>query len=326
MATGLYLGQNCPPNMEAYLDSLADKLNDGKKFDLIIGDICDLPDWITDSAYLIPREYPMVESAGLSIIEQCRATIKKYIHEYNPEEIRQITQPRWHAPGVVLATTGASIHVCTRVSISNFTEYQSHNGMRQIKSYIANNIIGRSVFISDEVYTPKYGGVEIPWWSSAKKIVETRSVSEKRFNPEVKPNRKIFTQENKRVLTVGRVSRKKGVDLVLDVADRLSDWEFAIVGPPQDEILADRAKELSNVTIHGAIDYTDMPGVYAACDVLLSASRVEWGGISRAMLEAQKMNRPIVALDRGDANSVSNITVSSEIDEIISGLQEVCEG
>jgi glycosyltransferase involved in cell wall biosynthesis len=75
------------------------------------------------------------------------------------------------------------------------------------------------------------------------------------------------------------------------------------------------------VVLAGLRDYDEMPGAYAACDVLLSTSRVEWGGISRAMLEAKAVGRPVVALDRGDAASVADATVRPAPDLIVSALR-----
>lgn len=322
MTTALYLGQQCPPNMEAYLDSLSNERKDEQGFDLIVGDLCDIPDWITQSSRFNIREYSMKRCHGISIINQCRNVVAKYVSQNHPKEIRQITQPRWHAPGVLLATMGKSIVVSTRVSESNFREYTKNKGISKMNGYIVNNLLGQSVFLGDKVYTPEYGSVELPRWSNAERIIEPRSIST-RFNPNAEPRKDLFEQDNRRVLVVGRVSYKKGIDLVLAAASRLPDWEFVIIGNKRDTNLVKESEKLSNVLIYGPVDYINMPGAYTACDVLLSTSRVEWGGISRAMLEARQTDQPVIALDNEDASSVASITINENVDSVVNALRQI---
>lgn len=322
MRVGLYLGQDCPSNMKAYLDSLATREDDAA-FDLIVGTDCDLPAWIRHGDAFEIHRYRMEDASGMSLISACANVVSQYVAENNVAEIRQITQPRWHAPGVLLGARRSGLRTCTRVSRSNFTEYMNSDGIARCRDYAVNNLIGKAVFLADAIYTPAYGGVEIPWWSSAERIEEPRIASPSHFYPSVEVHPELFSQDSRRVLTVGRINRKKGIDLVLDVAEELPTWEFVLVGPKRDDELVDRAEALSNVRLEGAVDYSEMPGLYAASDVLLSASRVEWGGISRAMLEAAAVGRPVVALDSGDAASVATQTVDADPQSIIDGLAEV---
>jgi len=55
-----------------------------------------------------------------------------------------------------------------------------------------------------------------------------------------------------------------------------------------------------------------MPGLYTASDLVLSVSRLEWGGVSRAMLEGKAAGRPVVALDRESASNVADIVAPAE--------------
>lgn len=322
MATGLYIGQHCPPNIEAYLDSLSARENE-TAFDLIVGDDCELPIWIRDSDAFKIRQYEIDDTSGISLILACANVVATYLDENDVAEIRQITQPRWHAPGVLLGARGHDVRTCTRVSQSNFTEYANTDGIAKCRDYVANNVIGRAVFLSDTVYTPAYGGIDLPWWSSAERIEEPRTAAPTHFHPDIDPSPEIFSQAERRILTVGRISQKKGIDLVLDIAAELPAWEFVIVGPERDDELITQAADLPNVRLLGSIDYIEMPAVYAAADVLLSASRVEWGGISRAMLEADAIGLPVVALDRGDAASVATVTVDADPNSIIDGIESV---
>jgi len=202
-----------------------------------------------------------------------------------------------------------------------FTEFRE--APSPVKAWLVNNGLGRSVFLGQKVYTPKHGGVSLPWWSQAERITETRIVNEKRFSPAVEPDPDLFSTDGPRVLTVGRVSRRKGIDLVAEVADRLPEFEFAVVGPVSDERIAADCRARDNVRLHDPVDYVEMPPLYTATDVVLSTSRVEWGGVSRAMLEGKASGRPVVALDNEHASEVVNRAVSEDADAIAAALESL---
>jgi glycosyltransferase involved in cell wall biosynthesis len=210
--------------------------------------------------------------------------------------------------------------VCTRASASLFDEY--HEAPSPVRAWLANNVLGRSIFLSDRVYTPKYGGIEVPWWAPADLVREERTVNSDRFSSEAVPYENLFTQDRDRVIIVGRISRRKGTDLLLKVAKRLEDVEFAVVGPVGDENLAARADDAPNIRRHQPVDYIEMPGLYAAANIVLSVSRLEWGGVSRAMLEGKSAGCPVVAIDHGEAGSVADITVPADPDAIIDAIRQ----
>lgn len=312
--------------MEAYLDSLLYRTNE-KQFDLIVTRGCGLPEWVCDHQDLNVKAYTNADSTGVGRIWTAKTVVSRYLEEHHPSEVRQITQPRWHAPGVILGVRdlprlrSSSISVSTRLSASMFEEYR--NASSKTKAWIANNVIGRSAFLADQVYTPQYGGVSIPWWSSAMAVQETREVNKNRFHQDVEPLDGVFSRTDRRVLTVGRISQRKGIGLLLAVAESLPQWEFTIVGPISDIELAEEARESENVSLCPPVDYVEMPSLYAACDVVLSTSRVEWGGVSRAMLEGQASGKHVVALDRGQAANVADEVVPARVDRIATSLQSL---
>jgi glycosyltransferase involved in cell wall biosynthesis len=248
------------------------------------------------------------DSLDVGLVE--REVVRRHLRSHEPVEIRQITQPRWHAPGVLLGAAGSDVDVCTRASDSLFGEYRQ--APSPARAWLANNVLGQSIYLSDRVFTPKYGGVTLPWWTRASLVVEERTVNEERFTPEAKPCEGLFDGEKNRVLTVGRVSRRKGIDLLLAVARRLDDYEFTVVGPADEETLVAEMDAASNVHHHPPVEYVEMPGLYTASDLVLSVSRLEWGGVSRAMLEGKAAGRPVVALDRESASNVADIVAPAE--------------
>ncbi len=118
-----------------------------------------------------------------------------------------------------------------------------------------------------------------------------------RFNPSE------TTQESQtlRLLTVGRLSVTKRVEILIDAIDILSRQgckvHFKIVGggqtqPKLKQIVNE--KNLDNIIeLTGRIDAEDMPKIYRQNDIFISASKLE--GMSNAMLEAMASGLPIIA-------------------------------
>lgn len=319
--SALYLGTACPPNMEAYLDSLLFRTQtDNIQFDLLAAHDCDLPVWLTDEERIHVRRYFYTAGSGFSRARVASRIVRQYLQDYDPDEIRQITQPRWHAPGVLAGAVTSDVPVFTRASRSLFREYRE--APSPVRAWLVNNLLGRAIFFGNRLYTPRHGAVSVPWWAPAEKVVEERVVNADRFSPEAAPKEDLFKQSRRRVVTVGRISRQKGTDLLLDVADQLEEHEFALVGPVGDESLAAKADATPNVTRHPPVEYIDMPSVYAAADVTLSASRIEWGGVSRAMMEGAAMGLPVVALDQEEASSIADVTVSEDPEAIATAITD----
>jgi glycosyltransferase involved in cell wall biosynthesis len=305
--------------MEAYLDSLLYRTQEEEAtFDLLAVGDCDVPAWLTEDGRLTLARYSAPETTGLGRTRVAAEVTRQYLKSGTPNAIRQITQPRWHAPGVLLGAFGFDVEVCTRASASLFDEYRE--APSPVRAWLVNNAIGRAIFLADKVYTPRFGGIEVPRWAPAERIVEERIVNGDRFSPDTPPREGLFSADKDRVLTVGRISRRKGIDLLLDVADRLKDVAFAVVGPVGDDDLSKTVDASPNIRLHPPVDYVEMPGLYAAADLVLSVSRLEWGGVSRAMLEGKSMGRPVVALDRGQAASVADEAVPPDPDVIAAAV------
>ena len=106
------------------------------------------------------------------------------------------------------------------------------------------------------------------------------------------------------VLTVGRYSKQKNLELVLDIANCSgSKINFTIVGSGVSALreFVD-ARNLSNVTLIEELE--DLSGLYQSNDVFLCTSRYE--GFSLAMLEALMFDLPIVSTDVGGVVELHN--------------------
>lgn len=117
------------------------------------------------------------------------------------------------------------------------------------------------------------------------------------------------TSGDKVVLVVGRMLRRKGHHVAIQAARRLKDmglkdFVFVFVGEDGgnaryageiwDQVLANDLTDV--VRLIGPVD--DMPSAYAAATVVVSAA-IQTEGLQRTILEAQAMERPVVASDLG---------------------------
>jgi glycosyltransferase involved in cell wall biosynthesis len=103
-----------------------------------------------------------------------------------------------------------------------------------------------------------------------------------------------------RLITVGRLSVTKRVEILIeaiDILNRQSKVRFKIVGGGQ---LLQKLKQIVTennldniVELTGRIDSEEMPQIYRQNDVFISASKME--GMSNAMLEAMASGLPIIA-------------------------------
>ncbi|MCP4614626.1 MAG: glycosyltransferase family 4 protein [Planctomycetes bacterium] len=107
--------------------------------------------------------------------------------------------------------------------------------------------------------------------------------------------------QNIRLITVGRLSVTKRVEILIDAIDVLNKQgckvSLKIVGGGQllqklKQIVTE--KNLDNIIeLTGRIDSEEMPQIYRQNDILISASKLE--GMSNAMLEAMASGLPIIA-------------------------------
>ncbi len=116
-----------------------------------------------------------------------------------------------------------------------------------------------------------------------------------------KPSETTPEQQTVRLLTVGRLSVTKRVEILIDSVDILSRQGckvcFKIVGGGQ---MLQKLKQIvheknlySMIEITGRFDAEDMPNIYRQNDIFISASKLE--GMSNAMLEAMASGLPIIA-------------------------------
>ena len=105
---------------------------------------------------------------------------------------------------------------------------------------------------------------------------------------------------SKKILSVGRLSKQKGFDLLIDALAKIDikdDWEVNIVGEGEDKnklINQIREKKLQKqVNILDTTD--DIKSLFAASSFYVMSSR--WEGLPMVLIEAKTYGLPIVSFD-----------------------------
>lgn len=130
-----------------------------------------------------------------------------------------------------------------------------------------------------------------------------------------------YYSRNIDVVVVGNLLPVKNIDFVLDVASRMPNYIFHIVGsgPEQDRLLrVCAAKSLSNVFFLGSLSADEVAHVLGKSKVLLSTSISE--GTPTSLLEAMACGLPVVTSESNDYDLLIENGVNGYV---ISGFDSV---
>jgi glycosyltransferase involved in cell wall biosynthesis len=124
------------------------------------------------------------------------------------------------------------------------------------------------------------------------------------------------------VLWVSNIQQLKRPDLLLELASRMNDLQFAIIGGPVVgheslyEDVARRCATLANVKFYGPVPYHDVSDFYARARVFVNTSDIE--GVPNSYLQAWAHGTPVVAFL--DPNGV---IATSHLGAVATDLQEM---
>ncbi len=133
------------------------------------------------------------------------------------------------------------------------------------------------------------------------------------------------------VLWVGRISREKRFEWLLDVAERCPEITFDVVGAANHDseyasILTKRAAAVPNVQMHGRVLHAKIADYYRRCRVLCCTSAYE--GFPNTFLEAWSCGIPVVStFDPDDVITRYGLGwTASCVDEMVVALrQSLCD-
>ena len=101
------------------------------------------------------------------------------------------------------------------------------------------------------------------------------------------------------VIFVGRLIQKKGVRLLIDIAQELNHIQFVFIGNgPEEEFLENVAKQNRNIRFLGKVQNSEMHDYYTSADIFCFPSLYE-EGLGRVGMEAVACGIPVVGSNRG---------------------------
>lgn len=155
-------------------------------------------------------------------------------------------------------------------------------------------------------------------------------VDQNKFNIQ-KNAKKILEWENKFiVLFVGRLIEVKGVRMIFDLAKKLPDITFVIIGAGfLSRELKEKSKYYPNILFLGKIDNNDLPTYYNGADILLLPSKIikqEYEeGMPRVMIESLSCGLPVISTRAGGIPEILNEKVGRLMGDNVKEISRIIE-
>lgn len=145
------------------------------------------------------------------------------------------------------------------------------------------------------------------------------------FNRSLNDHKVNFLSQDPHVLWVGRISKVKRLEWLLDVAEQCPQITFHVVGASNkysdyNSALKKRAADIRNVKMYGRIPHEEIAKYYQSCHILCCTSARE--GFPNTFLEAWSLGIPVVSTFDPD-NIVSKYGLgwtASNVDELVKVL------
>jgi len=314
LRVGVVGGVRLPGNVETFLTNVRELLEDHPTafdFDLLLSADVDAPDEYTAVDLGIERDGRAVRH-----LRTLTAAITRYARTTPVDVLFQVTKFPLHGCATAVAGRRTGTPVLARYAGDNFREHRLSSGFERTKVFGLNNVIGRvSVHLADRIVVlGPHGRTAIRHRTRRTPVVEVpQPVDRERFAP-VSPERERgltrdlgFPTDRRCFLTVGRLTRRKGVPDVVETAERLHDrgvafrWYVVGTGP-----LRDRLAATPGVESVGRVPHDTMPDYYRAADLLVHPSFIE--GLPNVLLEAASVGLPSVARAVGDCSLAASAT------------------
>ncbi|PSP95633.1 hypothetical protein BRC91_01800 [Halobacteriales archaeon QS_4_62_28] len=322
---GIVGGTRLPGNVRTFLNNLKDLLEThSTRFELtlLLQDEINVPEGYNDYD-------PGFDQPGRAIntLKTLTSGITQYARSNQIDLLFQVTKFPLHGCATTIAGQRTDTPVVTRFAGDNFREFRFSSGMDRVKTFGLNNVIGRvPIQWSDRVIVlGPYGRSEIAKRADNVQIVEIpQPVDREQFSPVPVERERELSQEvgfptSKRVLlTVGRLTKRKGIPALIKAAETLYDrgkpfrWYVLGEGPMREEI-----KATHGVKPLGRVDFTKIADYYRAADLVVHPSLIE--GLPNVLLESAACGTPTVARDVGDCSLVASATFekTTELPELL---------
>ncbi|RLM57148.1 glycosyltransferase [Halobellus sp. Atlit-31R] len=238
----------------------------------------------------------------------------QYARRERPDVLMQLTRFPTHGVAIALAGRRTNTQSITRLAGDNFREYQfDKETTSTIRTYALKNVIALlAVHLPDAVVVlGPNGRRDIERRLRNEKIWEIpQPVDRSRFTPDDAADlrRTLEIESDERmILTVGRVRRRKGSETIQRTAPSLERTTWVVVGEgPMRSSLVD----IPNVLAVGRVPHDEIVEYYRAADLYVHPSLHE--GLPNVLLEATACGTPCIARDVGECSSVAAETFSDE--------------
>lgn len=316
---GFLGGMKLPENVQTFLGNLRRLLRSQDQMfecDLLVSEGID-----TLGGYRTIRINTDSISTAHDRLVSLHQAVTRYAITERPDILMQVTRFPTHGPALALAGRQTDIPTVTRLAGDNFREYRfAADMMETLRTFALKNIIAlAAVHLSDAVVVLGPNG---------RRDIERRlrrsdiwqipqPVDRSRFSPgdadEFRQSLGIKPDE-RMLLTVGRVSRRKGTETIREVAP-ICDGIWVVVG---DGPMRAALQETPGVNTPGRIPHEQIVDYYRAADIYVHPSLHE--GLPNVLLEATACGIPCIARDVGECSTVAVETFTND-----AGLQNALD-
>lgn len=313
---GVLGGTRLPGNVETFLRNISSLLRDHPiefEFDLLIrgDDTQSVPDFNEID--------PGIDDTtrALSTLKTLTTATTQYSTNHPVDVLFQVTKFPVHGFAVTVAGLRTSTPVITRFAGDNFREHVFSGGAAgKARTYTLNNLIGTiPARLSDAtIVLGPHGRNEIKKRNNNADVrIIPQPINFEQFQPVSKKDRAeirkhLGISRDKRVLlTVGRLSERKGMFDLMAAAKSLADseaeirWYVVGKGP-----LRKKLEQTPLVVPTGRIPHKKMPDYYHAADLVVHPSLIE--GLPNVLLEAAACGTPTISRNVGDSSIAASET------------------
>jgi len=241
-----------------------------------------------------------------------KATVQ-YAEAEQPDVLMQVTRFPTHGSAAAIAGWRTDTPTVTRLAGDNFREYKFSTGVgEKLRTFALKNVIAlTAVHLPDAVVVLGPNGRRDlerrlrrrDVWEIPQPVDQSRfspgDASELRASMDVPPDERLL-------LTVGRVSRRKGAETIRRVAPSC-DGTWVVVG---DGPLREELSDTPGIRAPGRVPHDRIVDYYRAADVYVHPSLHE--GLPNVLLEATACGTPCVARHVGECETVAVETFTNE--------------
>lgn len=263
----------------------------------VFPDLCELPLKRLIRPELAARTWSRTPRAGRSTAQQRARSLDDAVVRKLP----QCDVLHWHTSGLTRTVQRAMDQGALLVADHRDVHPRVHPGVDPLLSGLEYELEAAHWVLANSDYSARtlvdHG---VP---AEKVVVIPLGVDTRRFHPGPEMTRR----SRPVVLFVGSIIRRKGVDLILDLAGQreFSGVTFRLCGPPVDEALVRVATTLSNVEFVGVARGNRLVSEYRDADVLVLPSRIDAYGL--VVPEALACGTPVITTTGvGAASLVQN--------------------